>query len=111
MHYYPIVPPKYEGEPDNAPGPFYVVKDQCLLCGLPSASAPRNITFREGGCGGPANHCRVERQPRNWEETVALMEAARSSRIAAIRYCGTDPAILEWLRVHGCAFLCDTPEA
>ncbi|RYD37920.1 MAG: hypothetical protein EOP86_02250 [Verrucomicrobiaceae bacterium] len=108
-----MVTPKYEREPGNAPGSFYVVKDQCFLCGLPSATAPRNITFREGGCGcgGLTNHCRVEHQPGTWEETVSVMEAARTSCIAAIRYRGTDPRILEWFRTNGCAFLCDAPGA
>ena len=40
MREYPLITPKFEREWDNAPGPFYVVKDQCILCALPPETAP-----------------------------------------------------------------------
>jgi hypothetical protein len=48
MREYPLITPKFEREWDNAPGPFYVVKDQCILCALPPETAPQNITWTWG---------------------------------------------------------------
>ena len=108
MREYPLVTPKFEREPDNAPGPFYVVKDQCILCALPPETAPENITwdaqFQRGGC---PNHCRVEQQPRTPEQLARIIEAAYGSCVQAIRYCGTDPEILARFRELGLQRLCD----
>jgi hypothetical protein len=103
MRDYPLVTPKFEREPDNAPGPFYVIKDHCILCALPPETAPENITwdaeFQRGGCTGSPNHCRVERQPQTSDEVALVIEA--------IRYCGTDPEILSRFRERGLERLCD----
>ena len=112
MHDYPLVSPKFEREPDNAPGPFYVIKDQCVLCALPPALAPANITWSQETlqrrCGETCpTHCRVEKQPETADELALVIEAARCSCIAAIRYCGTDPEILARFRAEGLESLCD----
>jgi hypothetical protein len=106
-----LVEPLYEREPDSVPGPFYVVKDICLLCELPPEIAPENIQwdekFQRGGCSGCPNHCRVARQPETPEEAERLIEAALGSCVEAIRYCGTDPVILDRFRKQGGERLCD----
>ena len=112
MRDYPLVTPKFEREPDNAPGPFYVIKDQCTLCALPPETAPANITWSERtfqrSCGETCpTHCRVAKQPETAEELALVMEASRCSCIAAIRYCGTDPEILARFRAVGLESLCD----
>lgn len=111
MRDYPLVTPKFEREPDNVPGAFYVVKDQCILCSLPPETAPQNITwdagFQKGGCTGCPNHCRVERQPETPDEVARVVEAACASCVEAIRYCGTDPDILAQFRENGMERLCD----
>ena len=111
MRDYPLVTPKFEREPDNAPGPFYVIKDQCILCALPPETAPQNITwdaqFQQTDCTGCPNHCRVERQPQTPEELAVVIEAACHSCVEAIRYCGTDPEILTRFRAQGLERLCD----
>lgn len=111
MRELPLVTPKFEREPDNAPGPFYVIKDHCLLCALPPQTAPKNITwdpeFQRGACDGCPNHCRVERQPQTPDEVALVIEAAVCSCVEAIRYCGTDPEILERFRARGLERLCD----
>jgi len=111
MRDYPLVTPKFEREPDNAPGPFYVVKDLCILCALPPETAPQNITwdaeFQSTGCVGCGNHCRVERQPQTADELARVIEAACGSCVEAIRYCGTDPEILARFRAEGLERLCD----
>lgn len=85
-----LVEPLYEREPDSVSGPFYVVKDTCIICALPPETAPKNITwdsgFQAGGCEGCPNHCRVERQPETAEELALMVEAACGSCVEAIRY-------------------------
>src|ERR1051325_803848 len=106
-----LVTPLYEREPDSVPGPFYVVKDQCIICGLPPETAPQNITWdaetqRTSNFKCP-RHCRVERQPETAEEIEQMIEAVRGSCVQAIRYCGTNPTILARLRECGEASACD----
>jgi hypothetical protein len=112
MRDYPLVTPKFEREPDNAPGPFYVIKGQCIICGLPPETAPKSITwsaetFRFNDCMDCPTHCRIERQPATEEELAAVIEAASGSCVEAIRYCGTDPEILSRFRAEGLERLCD----
>ena len=112
MRDHPLVTPKFEREPDNAPGAFYVIKDQCITCALPPETAPRNITwstetFRFKDCMDCPTHCRIEHQPATEEELGAVIEAACGSCVEAIRYCGTDPEILARFRAMGFERLCD----
>ena len=106
-----LVEPLYEREPDNAPGAFYVVKGQCVLCDLPNQMAPANISFDDAfqnrGCSGCPNHCRIERQPETPEELALVIEAALGSCVHAIRYCGTDPDVLAKFIAEGQGNLCD----
>jgi hypothetical protein len=106
-----LVQPLRERESDAAPGPFYVEKDQCITCSVPVVTAPQNITWSEHtfrrGCEDCPRHCRVEKQPETQEELDSVIEAARLSCVEAIRYCGTDPAILQRFRDLGLARLCD----
>jgi hypothetical protein len=108
---YPLVTPKFERQQDNASGPFYVIKDHCILCALPPETAPENITwdaeFQRGGCTGCPNHCRVERQPQTPEELELVIDAACGSCVEAIRYCGTDPQVIARFRDLGLERLCD----
>jgi hypothetical protein len=108
----PTVQPLYERYPDNAPGPFYVIKDQCIICALPPETAPKSITwseetFRVSDCMDCPTHCRVERQPETEEEIAAAIEAACGSCVEAIRYCGTDAKILSKFKDLGYERLCD----
>jgi len=106
-----LVYPLYEREPDGAPGPFYVIKNLCIICGLPPETAPQNITwsnqtFRRG-CEDCPTHCRVEHQPKTENELNAVIEAACNSCVEAIRYCGTDPEIIARFKACGHERLCD----
>jgi len=108
----PTVEPLFERYPDSAPGPFYVIKDQCVICALPPQTAPESITWSaetmrcSDGSVCPT-HCRVERQPETDAEVVAVIEAACGSCCEAIRYCGTDPRILAKFKEWGNERLCD----
>jgi hypothetical protein len=108
----PTVQPLYERYTDSVPGPFYVIKDHCIICGLPPETAPQNITwseetFRFKDCMDCPTHCRIERQPETEEEIAAAIEAACGSCVAAVRYCGTDPKILSKFKELGYERLCD----
>jgi Na+-translocating ferredoxin:NAD+ oxidoreductase RNF subunit RnfB len=111
MHGEDMVEPLYERESDSVPGPFYVINGACMLCDLPGQTAPQNIswsleTFRRA-CEDCPDHCRIERQPRGRAELEQVIEAACGSCMEAIRYCGSDPEILERFRHRGYEHLCD----
>jgi len=106
-----MVTPLYEREPENAPGPFYVVKDTCITCSLPVETAPKTVKYHETPCEGcpeeRADHCYVSRQPETPEEIDRMIDVVAGSCIAAYRYCGTDPEILRRLVKAGCKERCD----
>ena len=98
--------PPEERYSDSVPGPFYVVKDRCLICGLPPQVAPLNIawsheTFLFNNRTVCPTHCRIERQPETAEELGAMIEAACGSCVEAIRYGGSDPGILAAFKERG----------
>jgi hypothetical protein len=106
-----MVTPLYEREEGSAPGPFYVVKDQCITCSLPTNVAPGNIQYHKRPCSScPTSlteHCIVTRQPETPEELVSMIEVVAASCVEAYRYCGTDPEILRRLIEAGCKEQCD----
>jgi hypothetical protein len=106
----PLVTPRYDREPDGIPGPFYVTK-QCVICALPVETAPANISWDEDwkqrGCTGCVKHCRVTKQPETVKELDLIIEALEASCVGAIRYCGTDRAILARLESRGLIKFCD----
>src|SRR6185312_16745977 len=80
---------KDERTPRNASGPFYVVKGGCISCGAPEAEAPDLMAFDER-----ETSCYFRRQPETPDETYRAVRAVRVSCCEAVRYGGTDPAIL-----------------
>jgi hypothetical protein len=82
-----------EYTPKNAPGPFGVLKDECILCGAPGAEAPDLMAFDE-----EANSCYFRRQPTTPEEVARAVRAVDISCCAAVVYRGEDPEILRMLR-------------
>ena len=102
------VTPRFQREPDSVAGPFFVVKDACLICALPVQTAPANPAWDAGDCcGGGPDHCRILRQPETAAETEQVIGAMLGACTEVIQYCGTDPAILNRLRTAGRARLCD----
>ena len=96
-------PGKIEREraPLNAEGDFYVEKDLCLACMAPEYEAPELMGYDE------QTFCHFKRQPATPEELDHAIEAVCVSCIAALRYAGTDPRILERLRSKGAEAQCD----
>jgi hypothetical protein len=77
-----------ERTPRNAPGPFYVVKDQCMSCGAPEAEAGGLVEFDED-----TSSCFFARQPRTDDETYRAMRAVWVSCCGALRYDGSDSEV------------------
>jgi hypothetical protein len=101
-----LVTPLFEREADAVPGPFYVAKDQCIICDLPPELAPK--CFRMKHAPNPSDmYCHVYKQPETEAEFEAVYEAMAGSCVEAIRYCGTDPEILLRLKREGLSHLCD----
>ena len=69
---------KPEPYPENAPGPFYVEKDLCLICGTPESEAPDLIGFHEDPSGiHRESHCYFKKQPETPEELDRAIAAMR----------------------------------
>lgn len=88
--------------PENAPGPFYVERDLCLICMAPEHEAPDLMGFVDGGSAGHAtSHCYFKRQPATPEETERAINAMRVGCCGALRYGGDDQAIIDRLVAAG----------
>src|SRR5215469_65016 len=87
--------PKFTPHPKSAPGDFYVVKGECLACGVPQVVAPDLV----GWTGEEIPHCFWKKQPETeaeFERAVGVLEA---QELECHRYAGADPAILD-RRLH-----------
>ena len=91
--------------PKNAPGPFYVMRAQCISCDAPRHEAPGLITLDNDDPDG----CYFHRQPETEDEVDSAIEAMRVSCIESYRYGGQDPTIRRRLAQLGSADLCDHP--
>jgi ferredoxin len=78
----------------NADGDFYVERDCCTLCGVPSHYAP--TLFEEDGSG-----CWVSRQPTNREDEERMLKVFAVQDLGCVRYRGTDPRIVKALEKIG----------
>ena len=94
-------PMNLERTPPNAEGDFYVEKDRCLSCMAPEYEAPELMGYDE------QVGCYFKMQPATPDELNHAIEAVGVSCIAALRYGGSDSAVLERLRAKGCKTECD----
>lgn len=78
-----------ERTPKNAPGPFYVAKDECIACRAPEAEARGLMSFDDGH-----DSCFFERQPMTPEEEYRAIRAIWASCCGAVRYGGSDPNVI-----------------
>lgn len=90
-----------ERTPLNVKGDFYVEKDTCLECMAPESEAPELMGYDEKG------GCYFRRQPATPEELAHAIEAVAVSCVAALRYSGSDAAVLRSLRAKKCREQCD----
>jgi len=100
---------KFEREPENAEGPFYVKKGQCLRCCAPLDHAADMMDMSNGGKDTPPvySHCYFKKQPSTADEIERAVQACAAGCIAAQRYAGNDPDILKRMTELGRKFLCD----
>ena len=73
----------------NAPGPFFVAKDECIACRAPEHEAPELMSFDEAG-----GSCYFHRQPQTPEETEHAIRAVWVACCDAVHYGGADRRIL-----------------
>ena len=98
-------PQEIKRHPDNAPGDFYVVCDECISCEAPCGEAPDLM----GAPDSSKKHygCYFKKQPVTEEEIDRACDAVQTSCIEAVRYAGNDPEILRKLEERGSEFSCD----
>jgi hypothetical protein len=96
------VTPKYEPHSGNAPGPFYVVRGECLACWAAVDQAPDMMHS-----GGSDLHCRFAHQPRTEEEISRAICAIAACCTHAIRYAGTEKTVLDRLSNASTSARCD----
>jgi hypothetical protein len=76
----------------NIPGPFYTT-GQCMACGAPEVEAPDLLAPLEGD----NLDTYFVKQPNTPDEIERACRALISCCASALRYCGTDPAIIRRL--------------
>jgi len=81
--------------PENAPGPFYVEDDLCILCGGPEAAAPNLVVMNE-------RHCFFKKQPESPDELEQAILAANVCCCGAYHYSGSDPKVISRLDSWAC---------
>ena len=92
--------------PLNAVGDFYVANGMCIACTAPEHEAADLITHDPAAFAG--YHCYFKRKPATPEELERAIRAVRASCCGAVRYAGTDQAVIRRLARLGCAEACDS---
>jgi hypothetical protein len=87
----------------NAPGDFYVEDQCCIVCRAPEQQAPELMSHDSG----KYEHCYFKRQPQTPEETEHAIMAVRVGCCGAVRYGGSDPAIIARLSKYRSKEACD----
>jgi hypothetical protein len=82
----------------NAPGDFYVENEMCIVCRAPERAAPELMGFVDG----ERSHCYFKRQPATPEETRLAIKAVDVACCGALRYGGSDRAIIAALGADAC---------
>jgi hypothetical protein len=75
-----------------AQGDFYVVENECMICGAPAVVAPDLIRHREGS--KYSQSCYFIKQPSTAAEVDQAIAATEASCCNAVRYRGKDPVLL-----------------
>jgi hypothetical protein len=86
--------PRFDREPENVPGPFYVAKNQCITCLAPVENAPDLMGFYEDPTGKGSSHCFFKKQPTTPQEIELAIKSVRVACCGSLRYCGTDETII-----------------
>ena len=102
---------KHKAYPQNAPGPFYVECDMCIVCRAPEAVAPDLVGFYEAAPGSNSHsHCYFKKQPQTKEELNRAVNAVKACCVGSYYYAGSDPEVKKMLTHAGCAYAIDDQE-
>jgi len=97
--------PKFTPHPKSARGDFYVVKGECLACGVPHVVAPDLM----GWTGERVPHCCWKKQPETQAELEQAIAVFEAQDLECHRYAGTDPAILDRILPTYCDYRMTQP--
>src|SRR5581483_4824428 len=97
--------PKFTPHPKSAPGDFYVVKGECLACGVPHVVAPDHM----GWTGEKTQHCYWKKQPETQAELEEAFAVLEAQELECHRYAGTDLAILDRILSTYCDYPIPSP--
>jgi hypothetical protein len=89
----------------NAAGDFYVADGMCIACTAPEHEAPDLMSHSPEAHAG--YHCHFKCQPTTPDEWQRAVMAVAVGCCGAVRYGGTDPAILRRLAELSAADMCD----
>ena len=78
-----------------------MVNQDCMTCGYPHVLAPDLMVWELNSEGREA-HCYFRKQPETLHETEQAVKAVAGSCCDALRYCGSDPEIIQKLKDAGC---------
>lgn len=84
--------------PENAPGPFYVQRHECIACGVPKTVAPDLVEFD----AETMDHCYFKKQPTSPDEIFLAIRAVEVCCCGSYRYSGDDEEIKKRLKKAGC---------
>lgn len=87
--------------PLNVAGDFYVADGLCMACTAPENEAPTLLTHDSN------DHCYFVAQPKTTTELQQAVMAVAVGCCGAVRYAGTDDAVIRRLGELGSAELCD----
>ena len=97
--------------PENAPGDFYVVRDECITCDAPRQYAPDLIGWYEDPSGmGRRSHCYFKKQPESPDEINRAIKAIRANCCGSYRYLGSNPQLKRELRTARCEGAIENPQ-
>jgi len=102
--YAQVVPNRsFRAYPQNAPGPFYVQDDECIICRAPESVAPDLIGFYEDPSGTSArSHCYFKKQPQTPGEIDRAVKAVSANCCGSYRYSGSDREVKKKLKKAHC---------
>lgn len=88
----------------NVAGDFYVEAGMCIFCEAPIHEAPDLMVMDD-----VSQHCYFKRQPATLEEMEQAIMAVAVGCCGAVRYGGTDPAVIHRLAEFQSTDACDNP--
>lgn len=97
--------PKFTPHPKSAPGDFYVVKGECLACGVPHVVTPDLV----GWTGEKIPHCSWKKQPETPAEVERAIAVLDAQELECHRYAGTDPEVLDRVSSSYCDYPMQSP--